>query len=72
MKYLLVLMLFLVGCNSRETVQGVQGNFDVKIECKKDMAEGYCKYTNRRGMTVCTAGLGPSAFTIPCEFYEGI
>lgn len=75
MKYVLIVIVSMViaaACNSRSESTDTISSLGITIECKSSpMGAGFCKYTNRKGSSVC-ARSGDDGFTVPCEFYDGI
>jgi hypothetical protein len=74
MKLILCLLaLMLSGCD-HDTTQQVSKDLGVKKECKYQErgmnTDSFCKYTNRKGATVCVGSHGEGGFNVPCSFYE--
>jgi hypothetical protein len=76
MKYMraAILVVFLAGCDHHGISQLAFDDIGVKEECKYQTGainvESFCKYTNRKGTSVCSGSRGEGGFAIPCSFYE--
>ena len=71
MKWLLLLTLFLVGCDKYQDPRRTSTPY-IKVECTGTKSLGdICKYTTRNGHSTCVSNVGyESSVSVTCDFYD--